>query len=62
MRCIAQCEVNMYMLLHEKKARGLEKGVGVELREILEKIPSHEYLDDLGGVRELLGRPMPRPN
>jgi hypothetical protein len=52
----------MYMLLHEKKARALEKGVGVELREILKKIPSHEYLDDLGGVRELLGRPMPRPN
>jgi hypothetical protein len=49
-------------MLHEKvpdllKARLLE--ISDELREILEKIPSHDYVLDLDAVRAALGEPQP---
>jgi hypothetical protein len=55
MRCIAQYEDVLCGLSHETKRTGnLSLEMSAELGEILEKIPSHDYLQDLEAVRETL--------
>ena len=59
-RCIAQCEDTLCELSHELKgARGLSVEAIEELRDILEEIPSHDYLTDLESVKAILAEPEP---
>jgi hypothetical protein len=60
MRCIAQYEDALCELSHEVKRTGkLSPQIGDELREILEQIPSHDYVIDLDAVRATLPGPKP---
>ena len=60
MRCIAQCEDTLCELSHELKgARGISVEAIEDLRDILEEIPSHDYLTDLESVKALLAEPEP---
>lgn len=55
MRCIGQYEDALCELSHEiKKIGGLSPETGDELREILGKIPSHDFLLDLDAVKNSL--------
>jgi hypothetical protein len=57
-RCIAQYEDALCGLSHELKRTGdLSPEISDELREILEKIPSHDYVLDLDAVRVILIEP-----
>ena len=57
-RCIAQHEDQLCVLMHEaKNAASLDAGMRVELRELLDKIPAHEYMGDLYAVREAAASP-----
>jgi hypothetical protein len=59
-RCIAQCEDTLCEFSHELKgARALSVEAIEELRDILEEIPSHDYLTDLESVKALLAKPEP---
>ncbi len=61
MRCIAQYEDALCELSHQLKgASVLSAEADEELREILEKIPSHDYLVDLDSVRAILPVPAAR--
>jgi hypothetical protein len=54
-QCIARYEDSLCELSHEAKPSGrLSPQASEELRLMLEKIPSHDYLLDLDAVRELL--------
>jgi hypothetical protein len=58
MRCITQYEDALCELSHELKgASALSPEASEELRDILEKIPSHDYLIDLESVRAILAEP-----
>ena len=58
MRCIAQYEDVLCELSHELKRSGsLSAQTSEELHEILEKIPSHDYLMDLESARAILAAP-----
>jgi hypothetical protein len=58
MRCIAQYEDALCELSHEVKWTGdLSPEISDELREILETIPSHDYVLDLDAVRVILIEP-----
>jgi hypothetical protein len=58
MRCIAQYEDALCGLSHELKEAGAPSPELLdELREILEKIPAHDYLTDLDSVRAILAVP-----
>jgi hypothetical protein len=60
MRCITQFEDALCELSHELEGtNGLSPEAGQELRDILEKIPSHDYLIDLESVRAMLAAPAP---
>jgi hypothetical protein len=60
MRCITQFEDALCELSHELKgANALSPEASEELRDILEKIPSHDYLVDLELVRAILSEPAP---
>jgi hypothetical protein len=60
MRCIAQYEDALCELSHELKGDGaLSEEANSELHDILEKIPSHDYLVDLESVRATLAEPKP---
>ena len=55
MRCIAQYEDALCELSRElRNAGALSPAATEELREILEKIPSHDYLVDLDSARAIL--------
>jgi len=57
MRCIAQYEDELCTFLHaarDRKAGDVDHDV--ELRELLEKMPSHEYVDDLDALKEALAQ------
>jgi hypothetical protein len=55
MRCITQYEDALCSLSHELKGTGtFSEEASEELRDILEKIPSHDYLVDLDAVRDIL--------
>ena len=55
MRCIAQYEDALCGLSHEvKRAGAFSPEISDEVREILEKIPSHDYVMDLDAVRAAL--------
>jgi hypothetical protein len=59
-RCIAQYEDALCELSHELKgARSLSVEASKELRGILGKIPSHDYLIDLESVKAILPEPAP---
>lgn len=61
MRCITQYEDALCELAHELKGtRGLSPEACEKLRDILEKIPSHDYLADLESVRAILAEPAPQ--
>jgi hypothetical protein len=54
MRCIAQYEDQLCILRHEiKNATVISVDLKDEVRELLLKIPSHEYTDDLDAVTRL---------
>jgi len=54
-QCIAQYEDPLCELSHDAKSTGgLSPQASDELRLLLEKIPSHDFLLDLDAVRELL--------
>jgi hypothetical protein len=60
MRCIAQYEDVLCELSHEVKRTGdLSPGISNELHEILEKIPSHDYVLDLEAARAALVKLQP---
>ena len=60
MRCIAQYEDALCELSHElRNAGALSSAATEELRDILEKIPSHDYLVDLDSVRAILAEQRP---
>jgi len=60
MRCIAQYEDALCGLSHEVKRTGtFSPEISDEVREILEKIPSHDYVMDLDAVRAVLAEPRP---
>jgi hypothetical protein len=55
MRCIAQYEDALCGLSHELKEAGAPSPELLdELREVLEKIPSHDYLTDLETVNAIV--------
>jgi hypothetical protein len=55
MRCIAQYEDILCELSHEVKRTGnLSPEISDEVLEILEKIPSQDYIEDLDAVRATL--------
>jgi hypothetical protein len=59
-RCIAQYEDTLCELAHEAKRIGeLSPEMTEELREILEKIPSHDYMLDLVALEVTLAEPRP---
>ncbi len=58
MRCITQHEDALCELSHEVKRSGILTPVaGKELRGILSKIPSHDYVHDLDAVAASLSMP-----
>jgi hypothetical protein len=60
MRCIAQYEDALCGLSHEvKQAGAFSPEISDEVREILEKIPSHDYVMDLDAVRAALSESKP---
>jgi hypothetical protein len=60
MRCITQFEDALCELSHELKGTSaLSPEASGELRDILEKVPSHDYLVDLDSVRAILCEPAP---
>jgi hypothetical protein len=61
MRCIAQYEDALCELSHGLKgATAISAEASEELRDILEKIPSHDYVVDLESVRAILPVPAAR--
>lgn len=55
MRCITQYEDALCELSHElKKSRVLSEETSEELRDLLEKIPSHNFLMDLESLKATL--------
>jgi len=55
MRCITQYEDALCELSHElKKSRVLSEETSEELRDLLEKIPSHDFLMDLESLKATL--------
>ena len=62
MRCIAQYEDRLCELSHElKQEGGLSAEISDEVRGILDKVPSHEYMLDLDAVRTALVEPQQSP-
>jgi hypothetical protein len=60
MRCIAQYEDALCGLSHEvKRAGAFSPEISDEVREILDKIPSHDYVMDLDAVRAALSGSKP---
>jgi hypothetical protein len=60
MRCIAQYEDALCGLSQEvKRAGAFSPEIRDEVREILEKIPSHDYVMDLDAVRAALSESKP---
>ena len=60
MRCITQYEDALCELSHELKgARARSVEASKELRDILDKIPSYDYLTDLESVKAILAEPEP---
>ena len=58
-RCIAQYEDALCELSHDVKRAGTASSqMTHEVRSLLEKIPSHDFLLDLDAVRNLLGDPV----
>lgn len=59
-RCIAQYEDVLCELTHELKTSGeLTPAATAELRRILEKIPSDDFVADVDGVRAVLMEQQP---
>lgn len=55
MRCITQYEDALCELAHElKKSRALSEETSEELRDLLEKIPSHDFLMELESLKAAL--------
>ena len=60
MRCIAQHEDALCELSHELKQAGdLSPEIRDEFRDLLDKIPSQEFVLDLDAVRDALVEPRP---
>jgi hypothetical protein len=60
MRCIAQYEDALCELSHELKGTtSLPVKASRELRDILEKMPSHDYVVDLESVKAILAESAP---
>lgn len=58
MRCIAQYEDALCELSHEMRQAGdFSPEISDEVRGILEKIPSHDYVMDLDALRAALAEP-----
>jgi hypothetical protein len=56
-RCIAQHEDALCELLHELHHTTIAQAKFIaELRDLLEDIPAHDYVDDLDAVRDILGQ------
>ncbi len=59
-RSIAQVEDELCTLLHEVERTGaLTPESSDELHKLLNKLPTHEYTDDLEAVRSSLSMPVP---
>ncbi len=55
LRTIAQCEDQLCTLMHHLRTRGkLSSTLSAELHEILDEMPSREYLQDLESLRASL--------
>ena len=60
MRCIRQYEDALCEFSHESKGKmSLPAAMRGELSAILEKIPSHDYIDDLEMLKDMLASPRP---
>jgi hypothetical protein len=56
-RCIAQHEDSLCELLHELHHTKIAQAKFIaELRDLLEDLPAHDYVDDLDAVRDILGQ------
>lgn len=61
-RAIAQVEDELCTLLHEVERTGtLTPEANAELHALLNKLPTHEYTDDLEAVRSSLSAPARKP-
>ncbi len=58
MRCIGERENALCEMLHELESSiGVSDQQAMELSSILEHLPSHDYLDDLRSLTDLLDQP-----
>ncbi len=58
MRCIGEREDALCEMLHELKSSiGVSDQQAIELRSILEHLPSQDYLNDLRSLTDLLDQP-----
>jgi hypothetical protein len=56
-RCIAQHEDALCELLHELRHQSAPfTSITTELLALLDDLPSHDYLDDIEAVRDILGQ------
>jgi hypothetical protein len=63
MRCIAQYEDALCELAHEVKRTGtLSPEATNTLRDILESIPTHDFVLDLDAVSDMLAPSLPPPS
>jgi hypothetical protein len=61
MRCIAQHEDALCELLHEAQHGAASSSLKGELLMLVNDLPTYDYLDDLDGLRDMLGQARTTP-